>query len=152
MAAGQIILFSENKRYINPEALLGVTVKVLLAGSGYTPNVAIAGHSVLADVTNEIANGNGYVTGGATLASLAVASIAGGWKFSSANVGWTASGGSIPAFRNAIFYVSGSLWGKTNPLLGHMLGDATNIDYPATASGLPLTINCPAGDGWIKFV
>lgn len=46
------------------------TIKVALVTSSYTPNADT--HEDMADVTNEVANGNGYTTGGAELANKAV--------------------------------------------------------------------------------
>lgn len=149
MAAGAITLYEANLAALNIDDLLGATVKLALVGSAYTPSDGTAGHDEWADVSaNEIANGNGYTTGGATLASLAKAAITGGWKFSSGNPSWTASGGNIPAWRYGVLYVSGSLWGKTNPVIGYFVGDSTPADVPATTDGNPLTINCPA-NGWL---
>ena len=61
--------------------------------------------------------------------------------------GRTASGGSIPAWRYGVMYVSGSLWGKTSPVIGYFLGDSTPADVPATTDGNPLTIQVNA-NGW----
>lgn len=44
-------------------------IKVQLHTSSYTP---AATHNVKSDLTNEVANGNGYTTGGATLANKSV--------------------------------------------------------------------------------
>lgn len=46
------------------------TLKVALVTSSYTPNIDT--HHYYSDLTNEVANGNGYTTGGATLASVTV--------------------------------------------------------------------------------
>ncbi len=46
------------------------TIKVMLVTSSYSPNIDT--HDKRDDVTNEVANGNGYTTGGATLAGKAV--------------------------------------------------------------------------------
>ena len=147
MAAGTVTIYSKNKNLIKLSDLSGATIKLLLTTSTYVPDTSVTGNSVLADVTNELASANGYTTGGATLASPTITSITGGYKFSTGNASWTASGGSIPAWRNGVLYVSGSLWGLTSPLLGFFLGDSTPADIAATASGNTLTINCPAG-GW----
>lgn len=44
---------------------LSDTIKILLCTSSYTPD--LAAHDFHNDITNEVANGNGYTTGGATL-------------------------------------------------------------------------------------
>lgn len=148
MAVGTVTLYSANKDDLNINALVGATVKVALVSSAYTPDSTVSGDALWSSVsTNEIANGNGYTTGGATLASTAATAVTGGFKFTSASPAWTASGGNIPAWRYAVFYVSGTLWGLTNPLIGYFVGDTTPADIPATTSGNPLTLNTPAG-GW----
>lgn len=127
--------------------LTGATIKLALLASTYTPNTSETGHTVYADLTNEIANGNGYTTGGATLATPAVTAVTGGFKFSTGNASWTASGAGIPAWRYGVIYVSGSLWGITSPLLCYFIGDSTPTDVPLTASGVILQVSCPA-NGW----
>lgn len=140
MAAGTFTLFSSNKDDLNPNDLLGATVKVALVTSSYTPDAAYNGHDEWADAsTNEITGGTGYTTGGATLTD-SVTGITGGFKYDADDVQWTASGGSIGAWRYAVVYVSGSLWGKTSPLVGYFVGDSTPADIPATTTGNNLTI------------
>lgn len=151
MASGTFTLYRANLDDLRLQDLTGATVKVALVTSSYTPNATNTGHSLWADVSaNEIANGNGYTTGGATVANDAVATVTNGWNYDSDNVTWTASGGSIPAWRYAVMYVSGSLWGKTNPLIGYFLGDSTPADVPATSDGNPLTITVNAS-GWFDI-
>lgn len=148
MAAGTVTLYSSNKDDLNINDLLAATIKVALVTSSYTPDAAVAGHDEWADVSaNEISAGNGYTSGGATVANDVATAITGGFKYASDNVQWTASGGSIPAWRYAVFYVSGSLWGKTNPVIGYFLGDSTPADIPATTDTNNLTLQCPSG-GW----
>jgi hypothetical protein len=56
-----------------------------------------------ADISaNEIANGNGYTTGGATLTVTWVES-SGTVTFDATDVTWTASGGAITAYKAAIY-------------------------------------------------
>lgn len=150
MAAGTFTLFSANKDDLRINDLTGATIKMLLVTSTYSPSAGESGHAVLADITNELASANGYTTGGATLSSPTATAITNGWKFSTGNASWTASGGNIPAWRYAILYVSGSLWGKTSPLVGYFVGDTTPADIPATSSGNSLTLTCPAG-GWFDI-
>lgn len=148
MAVGTITLFSKNKDDINLTNIVAGTAKMALITSSWTPDVTTSGNSVYADVSSfEIANGNGYTTGGYTLTSLVATGISGGYKFSSSNATWTASGGSIPAWRYGVLYMSGSLWSMTSPLLGYFLGDTAPADIPATTSGNTLTITVPS-NGW----
>lgn len=55
------------KTAFNKEWGWSTTVKVLLTTSSYTPNKDT--HDYKNDVTNEVANGGGYTTGGAAIAS-----------------------------------------------------------------------------------
>jgi len=152
MASGTFTLFSKNKDDIRINDLVGATVKIALVSSAWTPDSSVTGNSVWADMSaNEIAAGNGYTAGGAALASMVATAISGGYKFSSASPSWSASGGNIPAWRYAVIYVSGTLWGMTNPVVGYFVGDNTPADIPATTSGNSLTINTPAG-GWFDVV
>lgn len=153
MAAQAFTLYAKNKDDIRINDLASANLRMALVTSSYTPNVTFTGHSLWSDVSaNEIANGNGYTTGGASLTGT-VAATAGndGAKLSSGNAAWTATGGNIPAFRYAVLYYLGSLWGMTNPLIGYILCDNTPADIPATTTGNTLTITCPA-TGWFDLV
>lgn len=62
--------------------------------------------SVLADIT-QIASGNGYTTGGATLASVTLSETSSGtgiWKWTANDITFAASGGSIAAHRYLVIY------------------------------------------------
>ena len=153
MAAGAITIFTKNKDDIRLNDLANANLRMALVTSAYTPNVTATGHSLWSEVSaNEIAGGTGYTTGGAALTGV-VAATAGndGAKLSSGNATWTAAGGSIPAFRYAVLYYLGSLWGMTNPLIGYCLCDTTPADIPATTVGNNLAVNCPAA-GWFDVV
>jgi hypothetical protein len=73
------------------------TFKMTLHTSTYAPNQGT--HAGSADLTNEVANANGYTTGGITLASISVSESGTtiGFMDSTTNPQWTASGGSITA-------------------------------------------------------
>lgn len=149
MAAGTFTLYSKNKHKISINDLTAATVKIALLTSAYTPDVTVTGHSVLVDVSaNEIAAGFGYTAGGLALSSLLATAITGGYKFSSANAVWTPSGGSIPAWRYGVMYVSGTLWGLTSPLVGYFLGDTTPADIPPASAALTITCNA---NGWFDI-
>ena len=150
MAAGTFTIYRANLDDIRLNDLAATgNLRMALVGSAYTPDATNTGHSLWASVSaNEIANGNGYTTGGATLSSVAVATTTNGFKLSSSNPSWTASGAGIPAWRYMVMYYLGTLWGMTNPVIAYCLGDSTPADVQLTTSGNPLTINCPAG-GWL---
>lgn len=151
MAAGAVILYAANIDDIRLQDLPGATLKMALLTSTYTPSNGTSGHSVYADLTNELSTAFGYTAGGVTLATVTITASGDGWKLTTGDAVWTASGGNIPAWRYGVLYVSGALWGKTSPLLGYFIGDSTPADVPATSDGNPLTIECHAS-GWFDFV
>lgn len=84
-------------------------------------------NTVLADIT-QIANGNGYTTGGVTLTSVTWLETGAGtgiWQWTSADFSWTASGGSIGPFQYIVIYDDTS---ASDKLVGY-------LDY-----GSPLTV------------
>lgn len=149
MAANAFVIFSKNKDDLRINDLVGSSIKLALVSSSYTPSSGETGNSVWADVSAyEIASTGGYAA--STLTGVATA-ITNGVKFSSGNAVWTAAGGSISAFRYAVMYYNGTLWGMTNPLIGYILCDNTPADIPATTTGNTVTITCPSG-GWFDLV
>lgn len=152
MAVGTFTLFTRNFNVLDPNDLLSATVKMALVTSVFTPDTdETTGDHIWADASaNEIANGNGYTTGGATITTDVLTAIAQGYKYSSDNVSWTASGAGIPAWRYAVMYVSGALWSKTDPMIGYFIGDDTPADVPLTASGNTLQLTVPA-NGWFDI-
>ncbi len=145
---GTFTIFSKNKDDLRLNDIVAGTMKVALVSSSWTPDVTTSGNSVWADMSaNEITAVNGYSAGGVTPGSLVATAISGGYKLGSANPSWTASGGSISAWRYAVFYMSGSLWGMTNPVIGYFIGDSAPADIAATSSGNTLTLTLPSG-GW----
>jgi hypothetical protein len=113
-------------------------INVLLLSSSYTFNQT--SHAQLSDVSgSEIANGNGYLTGGTTCA--ATVTRAGGiTTFTLADAVWVATGGSIPNFRSIVGYGNLTRNGVTGPLAFYGLADITPADIPATANGATLRI------------
>ena len=95
--------------------------------------------ALLADIT-QIANGNGYTTGGVTLASVTYTESGAGtgiWVFTCADFLWTASGGSIADFRYVVIYDDTA---AGDPLVLY-------IDYGATltiTSGNTFTVDVQA--------
>lgn len=146
MASGAFVFPAKAKlNMFNATNLLNATAanfRLALVTSSYTPSDGDSGHEVWADVSaNEISAGNGYSAGGVALSSVTLAlNGSGGVKFTSAAATWTASGGSIPAWRRGIVYYLGTLNGKVNPIVGHFLGDSTPADIPATTAGNTLTV------------
>jgi hypothetical protein len=145
MASSAITIYNKAKlNLFNATDLLNGTAanwRLALVTSSYTPSAGDAGHEVWADVSaNEIAAANGYAAGGGALTSVALSGPASGViKFTSAAFVWTASGGSIAAWRYGVLYYLGTLNSKVNPLLGYFTGDSTPADIPATTIGNTLT-------------
>lgn len=111
------------------------TLKIML-----TLVAPVATNSVYADLT-EIANGNGYTTGGTTIASTAYSQTSGVAKLTGNAVVFTASGGAIANFRYAVIY---STTATNKDLIGF-------FDYGATVtlnSGETFTVNSAAAGNW----
>lgn len=107
-----------------------------------TSNAAtVTTNTVLADLTNEHANANGYTTGGATLGSVTWTHSSGTTTFDCADVTWTASGGSIVA-RFAVIY-DDTPTSPADPLVCYSLLDTTPADVTVT-TGNVLTIQINA--------
>ena len=113
------------------------TIKVALLTSTYTPSQA---HNFYDDLTNEVANGNGYTTGGATLANKTQAYTEGTGvtKFDADDSAWTAS---TFTFRYAAVYVATGN-SATSRLIGYVNfgADITivsgTVTIPWAATGL----------------
>src|SRR5262245_55077855 len=73
-------------------------LKVVLSNSAPS-----ASNTVLTDIT-QIANGNGYTTGGAIASQVSSSQTSGTYKLVLNDVTWTASSGSIATFRYAVLY------------------------------------------------
>lgn len=125
------------------------TIKVGLLSSAATPNAAT--HSVWGDLSaNEVANGNGYTTGGFSLGTNTFDQASGtaALKTTSAMPNWTGSGAGFAA-RYAVFYKSGTANAHVNPIIGWMLLDSAPADV-SFAAGNTVTINMHA-NGWFTL-
>lgn len=148
MAAGTFTFYdTAAKIFFGGADLTNATIVVTLHTSTYSPSAA---HDERADLTNQLATNFGYTQDSKTLSTPVLTSISNGFKFSSANVVWTASGGSIGAWRYAVFSITGTVEGLTNPLIGYFVGDSTPADVPATTDTNTLTLTCPA-NGWFDM-
>lgn len=139
MSAGNWIIYNDfiaqsYKKVMNLNAADTVKVALVLSTSNAI-NKALVG-AIYSSITNEVANGNGYTTAGATAASPV---IAGGGAtatitFDTANVAWTGSGAGFTA-RAAVIYDS-----TTGDLIAYCLLDSTPADV-TVAAGVTLTIS-----------
>lgn len=150
MAAGPIVVPDKAKlNFFSTTNLLGANTanfKMSLHASTWTP--ADSTDEVFADATGELSTANGYTAGGIALTGVALTQTSGTVKFTCAAPVWTATGGSIAAWRRGVIYYSGTLNGKVNPIVGHFLGDSTPADIPATTVGNTLTVT-PNASGLI---
>ena len=116
------------------------SVKIALDTSAYTPDQDL--HDFWNDVSgSEVANGNGYTTGGIALASKTVAYDAGSneLRLDAADVSWTSA---TFTARYAVVYVDTAGASSTDPVLGYIDfgGDQTvssgTFDIVFNASGV----------------
>lgn len=116
------------------------TIKGTLHTTTWVPDIDT--DEVFGDVTDEVANGNGYTTGGVTLGSKTVVYTATGniSTFSSAAASWTAAGGSI-VFRYLILWRDST----TDPLIGYVDTGSTQT----ITDGNSVTFT-PGANGWFR--
>lgn len=143
MAAGTFTLYDHVAEGLgNKEFNFDTDVfKLTLHTSLYVPNGA---HAVAADLTNEVAAGNGYATGGITLTGQTWAQAAGVAKFDTDDAIWTAAGGPITA-RYAVLRDT-----TIDHLVGYLLLDTTPANVVAT-DGNTLTVGPHAANGWFQI-
>lgn len=138
-------LFDEFKKYLGDGTVdLDTHVfKIVLTNSAPTTGT----NTVLADIT-QIANGNGYTTGGNTLGTVTWAETGGGtgiWQWTSADSVWTASGGSIGPFRYVVVY-DDTPTSPADPLVG-LLDYGSNV---TVTTGNTFTVDVGA-NGWFRL-
>ena len=110
-------------------------IKIALLNSSYTFS---SSHTVYADLTNEIANGQGYTTGGVALGTVAWTQSSTVTNLTAGSASWTASGTGIPAWRFAVGYCTATLETIVKPLIFCL--DNNGSDVAATAAGSNLVI------------
>ena len=103
-----------------------------------------AAHTVKADIT-EIAAGNGYSATGVALSGVSWAETGAGlgiWRFLSADISWTASGGPIATHRYLVIY-DDTPTSPADPLVGYVdrgssdvIADGNTRTWDIGASGL----------------
>jgi hypothetical protein len=86
----------------------GVNFFMALHTSAASANVVNVALSTQASLANEVANGNGYATGGLSVSARTWASAATNkYRFDSTAVVWTATGGDVNNVKYAVIYQSG---------------------------------------------
>lgn len=98
--------------------------------------------SLYSGIAHEVANGNGYTTGGVNLTGVSITRSGNttSWTYAGPTPKWTASGSGIPAWRWAVIYVNATINGIVKPLIGFVLGDNTPTDVPLTSAGNTIDI------------
>lgn len=115
------------------------TLKILL-----TNTLPAASNAVKADLT-EIAAGNGYSAGGATVGISSSTQSAGVYKLvPSGNVTFTASGGSIANFQYAVLY-------NSTPAAGPLIGWSDSGAVQTITTGNKFTVNLDATNGILQL-
>lgn len=145
MAAGKWKLYDLAKKYLADGTFdLDNTSnwKMALFTSASNANTLGGTNDVYGDLTNEVANANGYTTGGVALTNPTWLNSSGTITFDIDDAVWTASGGSITA-RFAVIYQNTTLNTIVKPLLCVCLLDTTPADVTAT-TGNTLTISINA--------
>jgi len=110
------------------------TCKVVLTNSA-----PVASNTVIGNIT-QVANGNGYTTGGTAIASPSSSQTTGTQTFSGNNVTFTASGGTIGPFQYAAIYndtaASDQLiaWFDYGSALTLQIGDTFTVAWNSGAS------------------
>lgn len=108
------------------------TVKIALVTSSYTFSAA---HTIWADASAaELATGDGYTTGGATITC--TASDTG---LDASDVTWTFT--ATKTFRGAVVYISGTIETLVNPVLEYILFDDTPADTVVASTAFDVIWN-----------
>jgi hypothetical protein len=120
----------------------GNSFVVTLHTSAFTPALTMVAS---ADLTNEVANGNGYTTGGVALTSPTYNQTSGTAAFKTGNnPSWTGSGAGFVA-RYYVLRANGTLNGIVNPLIGYELLDSTPADVSFAAGNTVTLVQNAAG-------
>lgn len=85
------------------------SIKVML-----TDTAPVATNHLYSDISgNELANGNGYTTGGATVSGTGLSNASGVESFAASPTTWTSNTGNMGPFRYVVYYdaTSGTLLG-----------------------------------------
>jgi hypothetical protein len=142
-AAGKWKLYEQAKLNLGKAAFDLTTGTFNMALFLSTSNAdTLATSAILGDLTNQVANAFGYLTGGLAMAGVTYTNVGGTETFTASPVVWTAAGGSLVA-RSAVIYKVGTFATLVNPIIATMLMDATPADVTAT-TGQTLTVTMNA--------
>lgn len=140
MAAGAWTMYNKAKEYIGDGTIDldagDAYFSVVLVTSSYTH---AATHSTYADISGaEVANGNGYTTGGDISSTTTWTESSGTVTFDSADPSWTAAGGSIVARRAVLVHIAAGsgVPQSSDKLICSCLLDDTPADVTAVDGAL----------------
>ena len=144
MAAAAWSFYNSFREYLGEGDfdLSGASVgfKMALHTSAASALVNTATLSTQSSLANEVANGNGYTTGGASVTSRtwAAGASAGVFRWDSTAVVWTATGGTIANVKYAVIYLSGGKLVCFSKLTTSQftLADANTLTVTPSASGI----------------
>ena len=144
-APGALVFFNSFKEYVADGTIdLNTDTFAWTAHtSTFTPNASTM--TVAADLTNEVANGNGYTTGGQNLTSVTWAQTAGVGKFDAADHSYTGSGAGF-VIRYEVLKKVGTANARVNPLVGYRLLDSLPADVSVAVGN---TVNVVENAGGI---
>lgn len=144
MPAGKWKVYDLAKKYLADGTLDlddATNWKVALFLSTSNANNLSVGTAIYADLTNEHANANGYVTGGVAVAGQTFVNASGVVTFDLNDAAYLASGGSITA-RFAVIYKNATVNGIVKPILAVCLLDTAPADVTVTSTNtLTIVIN-----------
>lgn len=112
------------------------TIKYAIVTSSWTPNQST--DDLWADISaNEASATNGYTAGGNTLTGVTWTQSSGTWTLDATDGSFTATGAGITG-KYLVFYASGTLNGRVNPLLFYKLLESggSNVTMPAGTTNL----------------
>lgn len=137
-APSALTLFESFREYLADGTfdLNSNTFAATLHTSTWVPSAS--GDAVSADLTDECANANGYLTGGVTLTGVVWTRTGATVKFDANDVAWTGSGAGFVA-RYLVLRAVGTLNARVNPLVGYMLLDSAPADV-SFAAGNTVTV------------
>lgn len=119
-----------------PMDMLSDQLDFLLTTSTYTPNQTT--HTIKSDVTNEVANGSGYTTGGKTLSNKVYAASSLVTKLDADDLTWT---GASFTHRNGVLF-DNTPTSPADPLIGYITNGSdvspggNDLVYQWNASGI----------------
>lgn len=146
-APGKWKVYRGFKKYLLPSGGLGIdptaSIKAGLYLSTSNANDLTLNPAVLATLTNEHANANGYLTGGIALTTVTWLQTGSLWTLDFDDLLWNAAGGNIVA-RFCALYVNATINAVVKPLIGVCLLDVAPADATGV-NGNPLRIEIAAG-------